>query len=73
VGQYFTGKIFETLGLGVTVASRYFSGESCKILDLQELLTRARLSGLQNIDLAGLVRKILQRESEPQVLKRVRL
>ena len=53
VVQYFTGKIFETLGLRVTAASRYFSGEPCKILDLQELLTRAQFSGLQNIDFAG--------------------
>jgi hypothetical protein len=60
VAQYFTGKIFEPLGLRVTGTSRYFSGEPCKILNLQELLTRTPFSGLQNIDFAGLARKILQ-------------
>jgi hypothetical protein len=67
VGQYFTGKIFETLGLRVTGMSRYFSVEPCKILDLQELLTRAQFSGLQNIDFAGLARKILQNRDLAQL------
>jgi hypothetical protein len=60
VAQDFTGKIFKTLGLRVTATSRYFSGGTCKILDLQELLTRAQFSGLQNLDFAGLARKILR-------------
>ena len=58
--QCFTGKIFKTLALGLTVRLAIFSGETCKILDLQELLTRARFSGLQNLDSTGLARKILQ-------------
>jgi hypothetical protein len=54
------GKIFKTLGLGVTVTSGYFSGESRKILDLQELRTGVPFCCLQNLDFAGLTRKILQ-------------
>jgi hypothetical protein len=60
VAQDFTGKIFKTLSLWVPATSGYFSAESCKILDLQELLTGVPLSWLQNLDFAGLARKILQ-------------
>jgi hypothetical protein len=60
VAQDFTGKIFKTLGLAAPAKSRYFSRESSKILDLQELLTRAQFSWPQNLDFAGLTRKILQ-------------
>jgi hypothetical protein len=60
VAQDFTGKIFKTLGLWVTSTSSYFSGEFCKVLDLQGLLTEVPFSWLQNLDFAGLTRKILQ-------------
>jgi hypothetical protein len=58
--QYFAGKILQTLGLRVTATSRYFPGEPCKILDLKELWTIAQFAWLQNIDFAGLARKILR-------------
>jgi hypothetical protein len=60
VAQDFTGKIFKTLGLAAPDKSRYFSRESSKILDLQELLTRAQFSWPQKLDFAGLARKILR-------------
>ena len=69
--QYFTGKIFKTLGLCVTAKPGIFSDQLRKILDLKELLAESPASWLQNIDSTWITRKILQNRNLVELLARL--